>query len=30
MSEFGNRVVARAVWEWLFTSEPAPVPALRR
>lgn len=30
MNEFGNRVVAEAVWKWLFTSQPAPVAAVRR
>ena len=30
MNEFGNRVVADAVWKWLFTSRPAPVAAVRR
>jgi hypothetical protein len=30
LNEFGNRVVADAVWDWLFTAEPAPVPILRQ
>ena len=30
LNEFGNRVVARAVWGWLFSADPAPVHALRR
>ena len=29
MNEFGNEVAARAVWDWLFTSRPAPVAALQ-
>jgi len=30
MNEFGNKVSAEAIWRWLFTSEPAPVAAVRR
>jgi hypothetical protein len=30
MNELGNRVSADAVWTWLFTSDPAPLPLLRR
>jgi hypothetical protein len=29
MNEVGNRLVAGAVWNWLFTTDPAPVAALR-
>lgn len=28
LNEFGNRVVADAVWNWLFTTRPGPVAAL--
>jgi hypothetical protein len=30
LSEFGNQVVADAVWKWLFTTTPSPVVAVRR
>lgn len=30
MNEFGNRVSAEAIFKWLFTSNPAPVAAVRR
>jgi hypothetical protein len=30
LNEFGNRVVADAVWNWLFTTHPGPVAALER
>jgi hypothetical protein len=30
LNEFGNRIAARAIWDWLFTSEPAPIAAVRR
>jgi hypothetical protein len=29
LNEFGNRIVARAVRDWLFAADPAPVPRLR-
>jgi hypothetical protein len=28
MNEIGNRVSADAIWRWLFTTDPAPVPSL--
>lgn len=30
MNEHGNEVSADAIWKWLFTAQPAPVPALPR
>ena len=30
MNEFGNRVCANAIWDWLFKSQPAPLAAVRR
>jgi len=29
LNEFGNRVVAAAVWNWLFVAQPAPLPVLQ-
>jgi hypothetical protein len=28
LNEFGNRIVAEAVWNWLFTTHPRPLSAL--
>jgi hypothetical protein len=28
LNEFGNQVSAEAIWKWLFTTHPAPIPLL--